>query len=74
MYRLSVQLAIPMVEILDSTGEGLVFELHPTPLSGHERVLESNWGYGPFEIPLSIQRGASPHSYEDQASFAVSAL
>jgi len=55
-YRLSVQLAIPMIEVIDSTGEGVTFELHPGPLSGYERVLESSWGYGSFEFPLQIER------------------
>jgi lipopolysaccharide transport system ATP-binding protein len=56
VYRLSVQVAIPMVEVLDSVGDGLLFELHPRPRSAHGRVLESNWGYGPFELPLRVHR------------------
>lgn len=55
-YRLSAQLGIPMVTTLDSTGEGICFEVHPMPLSGYERVLEAQWGYGAFELPLDIER------------------
>jgi lipopolysaccharide transport system ATP-binding protein len=56
IYRVSVQLAIPMVEIIDSTEEGLLFELHPMPLAGYTRVMESSWGYGAFEFPIHVER------------------
>ena len=59
LYRLIVQLAVPMVEFLDSTGDGLSFEVHPEMLAGYARVLEAAWGYGALEIPLEIRRGGS---------------
>jgi lipopolysaccharide transport system ATP-binding protein len=55
-YRLSVQVGLPMVQTIDSTGDGICFDLHPIPLSGYERVLEAQWGYGAFELPLDIDR------------------
>lgn len=63
-YRLSVQLAVPMVEVIDSIGDGLMFELHPIPLSGYERVMELNWGYGAIEVPLKVER-CSPSCMEE---------
>ena len=58
LYRVSAAIASPMIEVLDSVGEGLYIDIHPTPLAGYGRVMESNWGCGPFEIPLKIERRA----------------
>jgi lipopolysaccharide transport system ATP-binding protein len=58
-YRLNLQLAVPMVEVIDSTGDGLTFELHPEPQPGYERGLESNWGYGALEIPIHVERATA---------------
>jgi len=67
MYRVSVQLAIPMVEIIDSTDKGLVFELHPMPLPGYSRVMESTWGYGAFEVPVHVEQVSNPRVGEEAA-------
>jgi lipopolysaccharide transport system ATP-binding protein len=56
MYRLSVQLTVPLVRIIDSTGDGIVFEVRPEPVEGHQRAIEWGWGCGSFEIPLEIAR------------------
>jgi lipopolysaccharide transport system ATP-binding protein len=55
-YRLSVQVGLPMVQTVDSTGDGICFDLQPIPLPGYERVLEAQWGYGSLELPLDIER------------------
>ena len=54
-YRLSVDLAIPMVEYLDRIEEALCFDVHPAPVAGYERVMESAWGYGALEIPMELE-------------------
>ncbi len=56
MYRLAVQLTVPLVRIIDSTGDGMVFEVRPEPVDGHQRPIEWGWGCGSFEIPLEIAR------------------
>jgi hypothetical protein len=58
IYRLFIQLAIPMIQIIDSAAE-ISFELHPRPLPGYDRVLELHWGYGAFELPFDIEREPS---------------
>lgn len=55
-YRLSVQIGLPMVQTIDSTGDGISFDLNPRPPAGYERVLEAQWGYGALELPLDIKR------------------
>ena len=56
IYRLTVQLTVPLVKIIDSTGDGIVFEIHPEPLSERERAVEQSWGCGAFEIPIECLR------------------
>ena len=56
IYRLTVQVAKPMVQVLDSASEGICFDLDPRLPSGYQRVLESQWGYGALELPLDIDR------------------
>jgi homopolymeric O-antigen transport system ATP-binding protein len=64
VYRLNVQLAVPMIEVIDSSKEELSFEVNPTPLRTTQRAMELNWGYGAIEIPLVIKRGLSPFAAE----------
>jgi lipopolysaccharide transport system ATP-binding protein len=53
-YRIGVQLTIPLVKVLDSVGDGITFEVVPEPLAGHDRPIESGWGCGAIEIPLTL--------------------
>lgn len=55
-YRIAVQLAIPMVEIIDSIGDGISFQFERPPMSGKNRTLEQSWGYGALEIPMSLSQ------------------
>jgi lipopolysaccharide transport system ATP-binding protein len=59
VYRAMVQLTVPLVKILDSTGDGVVFEVHPVPLGESQRAIELTWGCGALEIPMRISRGGA---------------
>jgi lipopolysaccharide transport system ATP-binding protein len=53
-YRVSAQLALPFVEVIDSTGDGILFHFDRSARDGEQRVLEQSWGYGAFEIPMTL--------------------
>lgn len=53
-YRISAQLALPFVEVIDATGDSLLFHFDRSARDGEQRVLEQSWGYGAFEIPMTL--------------------
>jgi lipopolysaccharide transport system ATP-binding protein len=61
LYRLSVQLTVPLVKIIDSTGDGVAFEINPDPIEGRARAIDLNWGAGALEIPIEFLRGEVRH-------------
>ena len=56
LYRLTVQLTQPRVRIIDSTGDGVVFEVHPEPFDECERSIKQDCGWGVLEIPMEFVR------------------
>jgi lipopolysaccharide transport system ATP-binding protein len=64
-FRLSVALAFPMIDFIDTTGDGLLFEIAPAPLPGYARVLDHSWGYGAFELPFEMTQ-KHPTAEEEQ--------
>jgi lipopolysaccharide transport system ATP-binding protein len=55
-YSLEIQLADPMIEVLDVVPQLLTFDVLPEPLRGAKRALEASWGYGPTDIPMIIEQ------------------
>jgi lipopolysaccharide transport system ATP-binding protein len=54
-YHLVVQIAVPLVTILDKVDSGLSFELDRPPRDGGLRVMEQSWGYGTHEMRMTTQ-------------------
>jgi hypothetical protein len=50
-----VQIAVPLVTILDKVDSGLSFELDRPPRDGGLRVMEQSWGYGTHEMRMTTQ-------------------
>jgi lipopolysaccharide transport system ATP-binding protein len=51
-YHLIVQIALPLVSILDKVDSGLGFDLDRQPREGCLRVMEQSWGYGTHELRM----------------------
>ncbi len=54
LYKVVAQLTIPLVSIVDTTENGVVFEVQPDPVPGSDRPLELGWGCGALEIPVKV--------------------
>jgi lipopolysaccharide transport system ATP-binding protein len=54
-YHLTVQIAVPLVTILDMIDSGLEFYIERSAAFGNQRVMEQGWGYGAHEMPLTVE-------------------
>ena len=54
-YHLTLQIAIPLVTILDLIDSGLDFHLDRPAAPGMQRAMEQSWGYGAHEMPLQVE-------------------
>ena len=54
-YHLTLQIAIPLVTILDLIDSGLDFHLERPAAPGMQRAMEQSWGYGAHEMPLQVE-------------------
>lgn len=55
-YRIAAQLALPFVEVIDAMENGIPFHFDRSARDGEQRVLEQSWGYGAFEIPMTLSQ------------------
>jgi lipopolysaccharide transport system ATP-binding protein len=53
-YFCSIDLTVPTVRYIDRLDRALTFEVVRAPSAGAERVLDQRWGYGSYEIPVSV--------------------
>jgi hypothetical protein len=53
IYYLGVQIAYPMIEVLNRIDPGIQFELNPEPNKNETRPLDQNWNYGSFQIEMA---------------------
>lgn len=54
-YQLTLQIAIPLVTILDIIDGGLEFQVDRVAAPGMQRPMEQSWGYGAHEMALQVE-------------------